>query len=162
MESRISARSPEIFFQMLKNWQICVIYIPTFMFLFLMHNAVGTSILVVDIKMVISSVFNCYWLAPGNSMYPGSLSSKLRLLCQLIVLTQGYPKSKGGTFLLAPKGVLWGVKVWPPQIEQYETFFYRLSVLHFSTEKPQIQPVCIKSDALEGLRSKIRVTKYLY
>ena len=68
-------------------------------------------------------LINCCWLALGNSRGTGLLSSKLRLFAQLVVLTQGYPKSVGGTFLLDPKGVLWGVKVWPPGIEQFLTFF---------------------------------------
>ena len=106
--------------------------------------------------------FNCCWLAPGNSSGNGTLSTKLRLSAQLVVLTQGYPKSVGGTFLLNPKGDLWGVKVCPPEIEQYVAIFSWLSVLHFSTEKPQIQPVGIKSDALEGPGSKIRVAENFY
>ena len=105
---------------------------------------------------------NCCCQAPGNSSGNGTLSTELRLFAQLVVLTQGYPKSVGGTFLLDPKGDLQGVKVCPPDIEEYFTFFLWLSVLHFSTEKPQIRPVCIKSDALEGPRSKIRVTQNFY
>ena len=66
------------------------------------------------------------------------------------------------TLAILPKRKKIGVKGLVNVPEQYVTFFSRLSVLHFSTEKPQIQPVCIKSDALEGPRSKIRVTQNFY
>ena len=62
-----------------------------------------------------------------------TLSTKLRLFAQLVVLTQGYPKSVGGTFLLDPKGDLHGVKVYPPDNEEYFTFFLWLSVLFLSS-----------------------------